>query len=147
MYITKDENTEEFFSRFKIIELKGKPWEVQAVDSLSSEGVIEVALKETYSNTIEKEIPKVEVTNVDNSEEHYIKGASEVSPYDIVFYTVENSDIIDGQWSINNNKAKIKNIEGNKATIEIITGRSGEFILTFKAHNLYLTKEIKIKSL
>ena len=38
------------------IKLNGKPWEVQAVDSISTEGIIEVALKETYQNSIQEAV-------------------------------------------------------------------------------------------
>ena len=50
MYISKDEKTNEFFQRFTKIQLDGKPWEVQAVDRISTEGILAVYLKEDYSN-------------------------------------------------------------------------------------------------
>lgn len=147
MYITKDENTEDFFNRFKVIYLKGKPWEVQAVDSITSEGLIEIALKETYENSVEKNLPEIVVTNIDNSEEPYINGAAQVRPYDTVVYTVENTDLLNGNWEISNSKAKILSVNDNKVKIEIVTGRSGNFVLSFVSQNLKLEKEIEIVSL
>ena len=55
MYITKDEKTEAFFHRFAIIKVNGQPWEVQSIDSMSSDGIIIVYLKEWYKNTIAEE--------------------------------------------------------------------------------------------
>ena len=46
MYITKDDITKDKFKRFDIIKLNGQPWEVQAVDAMSVEGIVMVALKE-----------------------------------------------------------------------------------------------------
>ena len=46
------------FSRFKKVMINEQPWEVQAVDSISTPGILEVSLKETYSNTIETNIEK-----------------------------------------------------------------------------------------
>ena len=148
MFITKDENTSKFFERFEIIKLKGKPWEVQAVDSISSDGLIEVALKETYSNTIADSLPEIEIVNIDNKEESYIKGPAQVKPYDIIEYSIENiNDLENYSWFINNKKASIKEIIDNKVKIEIISGRSGSFLLTFVCGDIRIEKEIEILSL
>ena len=53
MYITRDEKTMEAFKRFDIIEIAGKPWEVQMVDRLTTEGIITINLKEYTSSTKE----------------------------------------------------------------------------------------------
>lgn len=83
MYITKDENTLDYFHRFAKVEIDGLPWEVQAVDSIATEGLIEVSLKESYRNTIEKEIEenKEEETTEPEEKDIYIKGNSIVYPY------------------------------------------------------------------
>ena len=54
MYIGKNEETEDFFHRFKKLEINGQPWEVQGVDDISVDGLIVVALKEDYQNSIEE---------------------------------------------------------------------------------------------
>ena len=150
MYITKDSNTEEFFNRFKVIKIKNKPWEVQATDSISSDGIIEVALKETFTNSIEDAaIPKIEVTEVDNSMDPYIKGSLKVKPYDIAQYRVENLDGLNGNWFLSNNKAIFKTSPDNtnEVEIEILTGRSGKVTLSFVSDNISLNKDIEILSL
>ena len=148
MYISKDENTEEFFGRFKVIKLKGKPWEVQAVDSIASDGLIEVALKETFTNSIEDSLPEVEIKDIDNKEEPHIEGPSKVHPYDLVNYKVANYQISSGLWTISNNKAVIKKSSVQEGVdIEIVTGRSGNFTLTFTSDDLTLEKHIEILSL
>jgi hypothetical protein len=148
MYITQDENTSEFFERFQTIKLKGKPWEVQAVDSISSDGIIEVALKETYTNNLEDSLPEIEIVNIDNTEEPYIKGSAQVKPFDIVEYSIENVENLENcNWIISNKKAAIKEIIGNTIKVEIISGRSGSFTLTFVYGENQVEKEINILSL
>ena len=59
MYITKNEETNSYFERFTKIDFDDKKWEVQAVNRYDSGGsIIEVFLKETFTNTIEEEVRK-----------------------------------------------------------------------------------------
>ena len=131
MYITKDENTLANIHRFTIVYLNNKPWEVQAIDDISSEGIIIVNLKEYYSNTIEKTLnEKEEVTPEENS----IIGDAIVYPYDKKKYTIKGN-IQDGVWEIDSNKARILNQTDKEVNIEIITGKSGNFNLKYIREN------------
>lgn len=137
VYITKDENTKNYFKRFQIVEINNQPWEVQAVDSLSTDGIVMVLLKEYYNNTIEKEIAeekqelKQEV--VIEKDEPQIEGLKTVYPYDEVEYTIKN--INGGIWEINSTKATIINQTETAVLVAITTGRSGEFELKYKREN------------
>lgn len=93
MYITKDEITKDYFKKFDIIELDNKHWEVQAADAMSVEGIVMVALKEYYNNSIEKEIEKEKETINENTvlNNSAIKGPTIVYPYDLVTYAIENA--------------------------------------------------------
>lgn len=137
MYITNDEKTDAFFHRFSKIKINGKPWEVQAIDNMSSDGIIILYLKEWYQNSIAeakaKEEAAAEVTSIINENEPIIEGPSAVYPYDKKVYTIKNAE--GGTWIIGSSKAKI--IEQNEATayIEIVTGRSGNFELKYIREN------------
>lgn len=139
MYITKDEITQGYFSRFQIVEIGGQPWEVQAVDSMSTPGIVMVLLKEYYNNTIAKEIEeetkqKQEEDKVVISKgQAFIKGNTVVYPYDEVEYTIENAE--GGMWELNSTKAKIVNQTSTAVLVTITTGRSGEFELIYKREN------------
>lgn len=87
MYITKNEETLDYFHRFTKIEIDGLPWEVQVVDSIATEGIIEVSLKETYKNTIEKEIKKEEII-IPEKKDIYIKGFNKTFPYEEYLYEI-----------------------------------------------------------
>ena len=59
IYITKDETTEDYFSRFQKIKLDGHNWEIQVVDRISVPGIIELEIQETFDNYI-AELPKIQ---------------------------------------------------------------------------------------
>ena len=138
--------------------INGQPWEVQATDSMSTPGIIEVSLKETYNNTIEVDIEKAveeaikkEVVKEQNTNEPYIYGAIEVYPYDIKHYEIKNYD--GGHWSIWNesrpNLVKLKNISNKEVDLHIITGKSGKFTLVYENNEgtVIAALDIQIESL
>lgn len=147
MYITKDEYSEAYLKRFAIVEIDGKPWEVQATDAYSSDGIILVLMKEYYRNTIEEEIEKEKQQKLeeqkppiieDNNEEVIdinprLEGPLSVFPYEIHDYQIEN--VNGGEWRISNNKAEIIERTDTAVRIRVTTGRSGKFDLLYIREN------------
>lgn len=146
MYISQTKENLEYFHRFTKVIINSEPWEVQAVDSISTPGIIEVALKETFNNTIEKDsdeaVYKIEQKR-ENEEpiyedrpEVFIYGKEEVYPYDNLTYFIENYAGAPGAWSIENESRKgmVKVVSSGFMSIEIniITGRSGSFSLVYR---------------
>jgi len=133
MYITKDEKTEAFFHRFTVVKVNGKPWEVQAIDNMSSDGIIILALKEWYQNSIaeaaEQEKKDKEQPVIIKKGDPYIVGDNVVYPYEVKEYTIMNME--GGEWVLGSTKAKILQQNPKTAKIEITTGRSGKFILKY----------------
>ena len=102
---------------------------------MSTEGIIIVALKETYQNTIEKEIKREisenESENVINSKEGYIVGPKVVYPYDTAVYTIENAE--GGTWEVSDlNKVVIGSQNEKELSIGIYTGKKGSFTIIYK---------------
>ena len=137
LYITKDETTEDYFRRFTSLKINNKPWEVQNVDALSTEGIIRVLLLEDYNNVIEEQIEEEKKQEEDkviiDNKDIYIEGQSIVYPYDEVEYTIKNTD--GGVWEINSTKATIVNQTSVAVLVAITTGRSGEFELIYRREN------------
>ena len=133
MYITKDEITEKFFHRFSIIKVNNQPWEVQSIDSMSSDGIIIVYLKEWYNNTIAEEKAKEDaekpIPEPPKEGDPIIEGDKIVYPYDKKVYNIKNAS--EGNWIIGSTKAKILEQDENHAKIEILSGRSGNFDLKY----------------
>lgn len=148
MYITKDEATEEFFHRFKIVNIANKPWEVQAIDSISSDGIIIIALKEWYENDAEAALEQMQSPVIEEEPESpRIVGKDKVYPYDVLTYTLENIEE-EGQWSVNSQKIKILQQTRDLLKIEVITGKSGEFEIQYTLDNEnIITLPVKILSL
>lgn len=141
MYITKDTVTDAYFHRFAKVKIEGNTWEVQAVDRLSTPGIIEVALKEDFNNSfaeIQSQDPVAEANA-------YITGSLEVYPYDTVEYSTEE----EGEWTLNmpkRNMVKIVKQAPTAIKLFIATGKSGEFTLSHSSHEEAVAA-IKIKSL
>lgn len=147
IYITKNEETLQFFHRFSKIKFNGKPWEVQAVNEFDADGIIEVYLDEDYQNSIEDaekgEIPEIEIPDKDSP---HIEGNIFVKPYDIVEYKILNAE--NGTWSVSNDKAKIIEQNNSYVKIEIVTGKSGAFDLIYNRDNEEnIVLSVKIESL
>ena len=147
MLITKNEETENFFHRFTEIKVNNKMWEVQAVDSISIEGVIQVALEETYTNTIQEVMDKKQDdTPIPAEDEPHIDGDSIVYPYRSIIYTIRNAE--NGEWICSSPKIKILESNPKSITIGVISGKSGSFKLIYRRENEDdIEKDIKISSL
>ena len=162
LYITNNEETKDYFHRFKKLIINEKPWEVQIVDAISNNGLIMVALKETFSNELEdKVLNKTQESDVqieqtpedpvpewteDKELEPIIEGPAEVYPYDKKKYVIKNAD--DGCWVINNEKKAVIAHQSKKTvTIDFITGRSGDVELIYKRPTEDIVYKIHIASL
>ena len=150
MYISKDENSLEFFHRFKILNILGKSWEVQAVDNITTDGIIEVYLKEYYSEEIEPEPPKEDEEEVLPPTEEPIPsiaivGKTSVYPYDVVMYFVNSNE--NGFWSLSNKRARILRQSATFAEVEITSGKSGDITLLYHGETQDAKLNISILSI
>lgn len=162
LYITKDQNTTEFFQRFKKLKVQGKPWEVQAVDQITTDGIIAVYLKEDYTNEFEdansdmlppeEDIPAIPEESIPEPAmfrlrrvEPQIIGPVEVHAFDVVTYSIEG--ITGGTWSLSNKRAQIASVGESSVEIEIITGKSGSVTLIYSVGELEIKQNISILSI
>lgn len=148
MYITQNEETLEYFHRFQKIKVKGKPWEVKTVDSFDADGIIQIMLGETYTNELEDEMAEVVETETPETSDPGIKGPNTVNPFDVVTYEIYGSEDYSGSWEVSNPRmAKVVKADGPFVTIEIITGKSGNFELKYNSPELTTAYPIKVNSL
>ena len=144
LMITKNEETLEFFKRFTKIKLDGQTWEVQAVNRMDADGVIEVALKEDFNNTIEEQGKVPEIIEPE-TEPTIIQGNINVKPYSKHTYTINGYS--GGKWEVNSAKVKILHQTDSDVELYMDTGRSGEFILSYISGTDKINLPIKIDSL
>lgn len=136
MTVTKDEVTSNFFKRFAKIKVNGRNWEVQATDDMSREGIIDVYLKEYYTNSIEEEQAQYEKDNPPSPKPDTVAkiiGEEIIYPYDIKTYNIEGLDC--GIWSVDNKKIRILSQDAIKCKIEVMSGKSCQFNLTYTTEN------------
>lgn len=134
IYISKNTKTLELFQRFKKLKVYGKNWEVQAKDEYTTEGIIVAYVKEDYSNEWAQqepiEHPEVSTFVPTKNEAPKILGETQVYPYDIKTYEIQNAT--GGQWLLSNSRAKILSQTESSVTIEITTGKSGSVSLIYR---------------
>lgn len=157
IYLTQNEETLQYFHRFTKVVINGQTWETQAIDNISTPGVIQVYLKEAANNTPETDIEKavensINVDIVKEQEDIYIHGSEVVYPYDVKTYEIRNYSGEPGSWFIaeesRKNIVKIASQDQTSATVQIITGRSAKFTLVYKTVDAIIaTLEIDIDSL
>ena len=124
-YIQKNEETSEFFERFKVIKFDGHNWRVSAVDKYSQDGVIEVYMEEYFDNSVEDLAIVPEIIEPDTTKP-YIEGPQIVRPYDEkLSYSIIG--MTSGTFVVNSNKVKIVEMNETSCVINILTGKAGEF--------------------
>lgn len=147
-YLTKTDEVLDYFHRFKTIKIDEKQWEVKTVNPYFGKGIVKICLGEWFNNEMEEVRIKPGLPDEPNEDEIYIEGQLRVHPYDILTYTIHNVE--DGNWSIDNNhKAKLLDTTtSEEASVEILTGKSGQFTLSYiKDNEVVYEIEIVIESL
>ena len=132
IYVTKNEETLDFFKRFQILKIDGHRWRVAATDIFSQGSIIEVYLEEFFDNSLEDEQIKKEPI-IFGEEEPYIDGPQFVEPYQTeIKYSLVNNLNATGAFLVSSKKVKIVNSDNNSCTINVISGKAGEFKIIYR---------------
>lgn len=130
LYITKNEDTLDFFTRHRVVKFDGHNWKVAATDKYSQEGVIQVFLEEDNDNEMLDNMIIPEVIEPDTTKP-YIEGPQVVSPFDEeISYSIVGSS--GGEFIVSNSKVKIIESDSTSCLINVITGKSGSFDLIYR---------------
>lgn len=146
-YVIKNEETNEFFKRHQIVKFDNHNWRVATVDRYTQPDIIEVYLEEYFDNEMQDAQTEAEIIEPDTTVP-YIDGPLQVYPYDTnLSYSIQNTDIT-GTWLVSNSKAKITAAAQTTCSIDIVTGRSGDFVIKYSdGDNVVAELPIVIKSL
>lgn len=132
IYVTKNEETLDFFKRFQILKIDGHRWRVAATDIFSQGSIIEVYLEEFFDNSLEEEQIKKEPI-IFGEEEPYIDGPQFVEPYQTeIKYSLANNLNATGAFLVSSKKVKIVNSDNNSCIINVISGKAGEFKVIYR---------------
>lgn len=157
--VAKDSKTVKYFSRHQKVKMKllypdietGEMleeyhnWKVVATDKYSFDRIMEVYLDEWYDNEAEdamieseEEIPDLEVPHIEGPADVHV--FDENLTFSIVGYT-------QGEFSVNSSKVKIIKSTETSCTINVLTGKSCSFILTYiPTDGVKVQKAINVKS-
>lgn len=143
--MTKTSEALKYFTRYSKFYLKGIEeydkntcWRVEATDSISMPGVLQVVAVEYYANETTDDLEDslvngLIVNPIDpnaESTDNLIKGETFIKPrleYDYFYRGREQ-----GQWTIVGNKIPVAmSVKDNRATIKWQSGYSGQFILKY----------------
>ena len=131
MFITKNEETTDFFHRFTIFKIDGLPYQVQGINWYAGDGIIRVEAKEYYKEEIAESIRSEQ--KEPTPQQSTIQGPTEIYAYNTAEYSINYKfdGTLKGEWTLSNKKLKVIENNGNKVKIEAVTGKSGTTILTY----------------
>lgn len=154
MYITNDQNTNDYFHRFQLIKVLQpssgveKTWQVVDADPYYGDGIIQVFLDEYFENTVEQAGKKQKEEKnpppqIDETKP-YIDGPIEVTQYSKATYHIKN--IEGGKWLINWKQQQIDlKHDENTLLLDIPIGELRTFTLIYrKDQEQDVTLNIKI---
>ena len=149
MYITADQITNSYFSRFKSIKIidprydKVKTWQVVGVDPYYGDGILQVFLDEYFENSIADAVMETETNNDNiNINEPYIDGPTIVKQYSKAYYQIKN--VQNGSWFINRNGEE-KNLNSSLKIISLqMPSKIGIFTLIYRTQQQDIILNVEI---
>ena len=136
LYVTKNEETLDFFTRHQIVKIEGHNWKVGAVDRLTQQGVLEVYLEEYFDNTLEGEEEKPNILDaielpIEVNLDPIIDGPTTLEPYsegNVYFITNASG----GEFVVNSKKVEVIPVSETSCELKVLTGKSTSFNLIYK---------------
>ncbi len=142
MYIKAEENTNQYFERFKTIKVidprsnTDKTWQVVGVDPYYGDGILQIFLDEFFENSIADAVAASENSQSNQGNLHhgaaaFIDGPTEVTQYSKAYYSIKNTS--GGHWYLSWNGEE----QDLKSTLDIIPlnisiGELGTFTLIYR---------------
>lgn len=153
MYITKNEDTINYFHRFTITKIKEettgqeKTWQVVAVNPYYGDNIIKVYLDEYFENTIQDERDKEEQPEdiVVEPAAPRIDGPKTIRPYTHPTQTLINAE--KGNWYLlYNDEEELLGKDLSSITIEKIIKKQGNFSIICRLEDQELRYEVTIEA-
>ena len=136
-YVTYNERNRALFERYKRFEFDGRYWEVQAPDTISTPGIIEVTAEEDYEcHGDEFLIEKIDPNPPTSSHNNAIIGDTFIKPLTTAVYNAQTNR--GGAWTVSlpSENKDIQDVlewrvENNTLTVCWISMVSGSFIIKY----------------
>lgn len=132
LLVPSNEDTRKFFQRYAKFILDETCWKVQAVDAISSPGILEVSALEDYINKDEDDVESGVVGGLIEPDEpedtNFIWGESFIKPKKEYQYVYRGKQ--ECEWQLDNKKYPIEySIDGDTITLKWTSTYSGQFEL------------------
>ena len=136
----KNEDTTEYFKRYKKFYLQGDDtcWRVEAIDGISTPGILEVVAVEYYANETEDDIENgivsglIEKVENPNEENNDIVGDTFIKPKGFYQYNFSGRDV--QKWSVDDKlPIQLSIDESDPRVVNLVwtSGYSGQFVLHY----------------
>ena len=154
MYITAEQNTNEYFERFKKVKVLDpryntqKTWQVVGVDPYYGDGIIQVFLDEYFENPIADAVAaqkkKQPSGDIPDQTTAYIQGPTQVQQYSKAYYEIHNAE--NGHWYLKwKNKEQDLKSDLNIVPLNVSIGELGTFTLIYRRQDQEdITLEVSI---
>lgn len=157
MYITKDENTNNFFHRFqkiKIIEPDtdfANTWQVVGRDPYYGDGMVQVFLDEYFENTIQDKVDEENLLKIGNVEgidatKPYVEGPRDVTKYETVTYEAKKFTE-EGKWYVKVDGEEKDMEETSPKLILDVTTKAGAFEVIYRTENEESSLSVNIEAI
>lgn len=126
IYVKRNEDTDEFFQRFRKFRIADRPWQVQATDRHSTPGIIDVLIEETFDDTVAG-LPEIR----EECPIRQIIGPDMVPQDTVVGYEIRGDYILDdGKWWVDGNpRVVLQDVskDGRFCKVLVHDGAVGDF--------------------
>lgn len=143
IYIKQTPETNEFFKRHQKFSLGGKSWIIGATDRLSVPGIIEAAVRETFSDPI-AELPEVKLEDP----MHQIMGPTKVKQDTVNGYEIRRGFVRDdcSWWVEGNPRVKVEpSKDGAFCKVRVYDGAVDDFRLFYGTPQLSYHLDVEIE--
>ncbi len=142
-YITADENTKEYLTRFAKIKIsdprfdKLKTWEIAGVNPYFGDGIIQVFANQYFENSIQDEIAEQQQPEEEIIDQNlpFISGLIKVPQYSSEIYTINNAN--NGKWILQENDGREIDLHCSQKNVRLnFTNKIGKCNLIYRVQNL-----------
>ena len=146
LYIKRNDITLKFFQRFKHFKIGNQYWQVVSVQEQYGLGLIQVFIKETYSNDLENNLEQTpeEPTIPEGNNKPYIEGKTTASLFSEENYKIHNLN--NGQWFLQYEGQPLIDLQNNSNSVNILIQNKKTFFVIYKTKDTEIKLQVKVSS-
>lgn len=146
LYVKKNDITLKFFQRFKHFKIGNQHWQVVSVQEQYGLGLIQVFIKETYSNDLENNLEQKPEEPIvpEEKNEPYIEGKTTANLFSEENYKIHNLN--NGQWFLQYEDQPLIDLQNNSNSVNILIQNKKTFFVVYKTKDTEIKLQVKVSS-